>query len=402
MIAVAQTTTIFRGDTRPLPSLVDLAEKLAPAWFEREVAQIFRRAWLPVLARSELPQPNSYAVVEVPPLKASLLITRDQHDVVRAFHNICRHRANRLANGKGCASGVTCGFHGWSYALDGEPAAITDESQFVGLDKSKYRLLALATEVWEDFVFVNFDPTPRTSLSEWLGDLYDGYPGYFAGREQIASWSVVVNANWHITVNAFTEGYHSLFLHKNTLPDYQGGKGNPMRHRPFLEVMQRHGRYSAKANPDHKMTPVEAIAYGSDRWLYPAFPPVDCAAPGFPTAVNPGRVDHWAFDIIELFPVFVLIQGAAWHQSMWFWPIDADHTEIRVDDYAYKSATVGDRLAHSYLRVRNREVFREDISTMEAIHASMRSGAMREITLSQQEMLLQRHYATADAMMRQP
>jgi phenylpropionate dioxygenase-like ring-hydroxylating dioxygenase large terminal subunit len=211
-----------------------------------------------------------------------------------------------------------------------------------------------------------------------------------------------VNASWHITVNAFTEGYHSLFLHRATLPDYQGGKGNPMRHRPFLEVMQRHARYSAKANPDHKMTPVEAIAYNAGRKLYPAFPHVDTSAPGFPKAVNPGRVDNWAFDITEFFPCFVLIDGANWHQAMWFWPVDADHTEIRVVDYAYQAQTVGDRLAHSYFRARNREVFREDISTMEAIHASMKTGVMPEINLSQQEMLLQKHYSMVERMVAQP
>jgi hypothetical protein len=52
--------------------------------------------------------------------------------------------------------------------------------------------------------------------------------------------------------------------------------------------------------------------------------------------------------------------------------------------------------------VRNREVFREDISTMEAIHASLKTGAMPEIVLSQQEMLLQKHYAMVERMVAQP
>ena len=403
MSAVAQTTTIFRGDTARLRNVVNLLEKIQPAYFQQEVTKIFRRAWLPVTSASELPQQGSYVVVEVPPLGASLLVVRGQDNVVRAFYNICRHRANKLVQDtKGCKLGFTCGFHAWTFAADGRLAAVTDESQFVGLDKSKYSLIPVACEVWEDFVFVNFDREPRETLREWLGDIHGGYRGYFDDRQQIANYSIVVNANWHITVNAFTEGYHSLFLHKNTLPDYQGGKGNPMRHRPFLEVMARHGRYSAKANPDHKMTPVEAVAYTHGRKLYPAFPKVDTSAPDFPTSVNPGRIDGWAFDILELFPCFVLIEGADWHQNMWFWPIDADHTEIRVVDYAYKSKTLGDQLAHSYLRVRNREVFREDISTMEAIHAMLKSGAMPEITLSQQEMLIQKHYAMAEQMVREP
>jgi phenylpropionate dioxygenase-like ring-hydroxylating dioxygenase large terminal subunit len=403
MSAPAPSITVFKGDTTRLKNVVDILEKVQPAYFEREVEKIFRHAWLPITSMSELPQRGSYVVVEVPPLKASLLVTRGQDDIVRAFYNICRHRGNKLVpDGKGCRLGFTCGFHAWTFTADGRLAAVTDESQFVGLDKSNYGLLPVHCEVWEDFVFVNFAKGKPEPLSGWLGNLYDGYKGYFDGREQIASWSVVVNANWHITVNAFTEGYHSLFLHAKTLPDYQGGKGNPMRHRPYLEVMNRHGRYSAKANPTHQMTQVEAISYTHGHKLYPAFPPVDSDAPDFPKAVNPGRVENWAFDIIEFFPCFVLIEGAEWHQNMWFWPIDADHTEIRVIDYAYKAQTVGDRLAHSYVRVRNREVFREDISTMEKIHASLKSGALSEIILSQQEMLIQKHYAMAEEMVQQP
>jgi phenylpropionate dioxygenase-like ring-hydroxylating dioxygenase large terminal subunit len=398
-----KSITVFRGDTR-LDNVVNLLEKIQPEHFAREVDKIYRRAWLPVTSMSDLPEPGSYVTIAVPPLKASLLITRAADGEVRAFHNVCRHRANKLVpdGEKGCKHRFTCGFHAWSFASDGKLAVVMDESQFVGLDKSRYGLVPVHCEVWEDFVFVNFDPAPRETLAEWLGDIHGGYKGYFDGREEIANWSIVVNANWHITVNAFTEGYHSLFLHKNTLPDYQGGSDNPMRHRPFLEIMPRHARYSAKANPNHKMTPVEAIAYNAGRKLYPAFPPVDCSGPDFPKAVNPGRVDHWAFDIVEFFPCFVLIEGADWHQNMWFWPVDADHTEIRVVDYAYEAKTVGDRLAHSYLRVRNREVFREDISTMEAIHASLKSGAVSEVILSQQEMLIQKHYAMAAAMVAQP
>jgi Rieske 2Fe-2S family protein len=403
MSTAAKSITVFKGDTTRLKNVVNVLERIQPASFREEVEKIYRRAWLPVTSMSELRQRGSYVVVDVPPFMASLLITRGEDDVVRAFHNVCRHRGNKLVrDGKGCKLAFTCGFHAWTYAADGRLASVTDESQFVGLDKSTHGLLPVHCEVWEDFVLVNFDRQPRETLRDWLGDVYDGYKGYFNQREQISNWSIVVNANWHITVNAFTEGYHSLFLHRATLPDYQGGKGNPMRHRPYLEVMPRHGRYSAKANPDHKMTPVEEISYQAGRKLYPAFPPVDSSAPDFPKAVNPGRIEHWAFDILELFPCFVLIEGADWHQNMWFWPIDADHTEIRVVDYAYQAKTVGDKLAHSYLRVRNREVFREDISTMEAIHASLKSGAMSEVILSQQEMLIQKHYATVEEMMRQP
>jgi hypothetical protein len=54
------------------------------------------------------------------------------------------------------------------------------------------------------------------------------------------------------------------------------------------------------------------------------------------------------------------------------------------------------------MRARNREVFREDIVTTEAIHASLKSGAVPQIVLSQQEMLLQKHYSMTEKMVAQP
>ena len=397
------TDTVFRGDTAALKNVVNLHEIIQPEYFAQEVEKIFRRSWLPIISKSALPQRGSYVVVQVPPVNASVLITRGQDDAVRAFYNICRHRLHKLVpQGQGCQRRFSCGFHGWTYDLDGRLTGVPDQSQFIGLDKSQLGLVPVHCELWEDYVFLNFEDKPRESLREFLGDFYDGYKGYFDDREQVGSWSVIVNANWHITINAFTEGYHSMFLHAKTIPDYQGGKGNLMRHRPFLEVMPKHARYSAKANPEHKMTPVESIAYGHGRKLLPAFPSIDCSGPDFPKGVNPGRVEHWAFDIMELFPGFSLLASADYHQNRWFLPIDADHTEVRVEDYAYKAKTVGDRLAHSYMRVRNREVVLEDMVTTEAIHASLKSGAVPNIILSQQEMLLQKHYATTEKMVSQP
>src|SRR5262249_50002687 len=115
---VAPTTTIFRGERGHLKNVVNLLEKLQPDYFAREVEKIFRRAWLPLVSASALPNKSDYVVVEVPPLKASLLVVRGDDGRVRAFHNICRHRGNKLVqNRRGCAAnGFTCGFHAWTFA----------------------------------------------------------------------------------------------------------------------------------------------------------------------------------------------------------------------------------------------------------------------------------------------
>ena len=49
------------------------------------------------------------------------LIVRGRDGVVRAFHNLCRHRASRVVAGEqgSCPGVITCPFHARTYELDG-------------------------------------------------------------------------------------------------------------------------------------------------------------------------------------------------------------------------------------------------------------------------------------------
>lgn len=399
----APSITIFRGDTSKLKNVVPVDRRFTPEFYEQERAKIFGRAWLPVASASDLPQKGSYVIAEVPPMKTSLLVVRGDDSVVRAFHNVCRHRGDRLVHageGKdfGCRKAFTCGFHGWTYSNTGKLIGVTDESQFLGLDREKFGLVPVHCEEWESLVFVNFDKQPRETLREWLGDFHDQYKGFSAGREKIADHRILMKTNWNIAVNAFCEGYHNLYIHRNTVPDYQGGKGNPQRHRPYIEVGRHFGRYSAHANFDHKQTPAEAVIYKHSRKMFPSFPKLEDLE-SLPPGVNPSRFPQWAFDIVHVFPNFVLGPQANTHSHMWFWPVDHEHTEVRILRFAYKAQNAADRVGHAYSKVRGREVLREDLATMEAALAATASGALPHIILSQQEMLIQNHYRAAEVML---
>src|SRR5438034_5569081 len=237
-------------------------------------------------------------------------------------------------------------FHGCACSTDGRLVGVTDKTQFPDLNREEAGLIPVHAEVWEDYVFVNFEPKPHETLQEWLGSIYGEYSGYFSNRQRLGSYRIEVDCNWNLATNSFSEGYHSAFLHKDSVPDYQGGKGNPMRHRPYLEVMRRHGRYSAKSNPNHQMTPAEHLAYSVGRKMFPAFPHVSELGEQ-PPGVNPGRNELWAFDVVELFPCTILLIGAHWHATMWFWPISENRTDIRIEYFGYKAKTVGDHLANA-------------------------------------------------------
>jgi len=393
--------TVFRGDTSRLKNVVNISERVTPEFFKLEQERIFRRAWLPVGSASELDGPGSFMVTDVPPLKASLLITRDENNVVHAFHNVCRHRGEKLVHAlKGKQRLFSCAFHAWTYSTAGKLTGVTDEGQFRNLNKDDYGLIPIHVEVWEDLVFVNFATTPEQSLKEWMGDMYDGYRGFAKGRVKIGDHRVVLKTNWNIAINAFSEGYHNLYIHKNTVPDYQGGSGNPRRHRAYMEVGEHFGRYSALGNPNHKPTAAEGILFEHSRPMYPSFPPPDMDA--LPPGVNPLRLKNWAFDIVHVAPHFVLGPQANTHSYMFFWPIDHETTDVRVMRFAFQTDKPADRIGQAHSLVRTREVLREDLATMESSLEAISSGALPNIILSQQEMLIQNHYRIADEMLARP
>lgn len=398
------TDTRYLGNTGGLDPLVPLPAIIEPAHYEREVERIFRRSWLLVGNTYDLPLPGSYLVLDMPTFNTSLLISRGHDNQIRAFHNICIHRGNKLVrSGSGTRKAHSCGFHGWTYSAEGKLIGVTDRPMFGDMELEKMGLPEVHCATWHTHIFVNFAAQPSETLTEWLEVMAPQYDGYFGtpdknNFEKVNSFQVVTNGNWHLGVNAFTEGYHTMFIHRNTVPDYQGGRNNPMRHRPHMELMKRHSRYSAPSNPDHRITPAEDVCYRFGHKLFPEFR-VDGSH--LPVGVNPSKVDQWAFDVIELFPNHVMLTGAHWHMHMWFWPIDAGRTIIRMDNYAYPARNAGEKLGHAYFAARGREVFREDINTIEATQTMLRSGGIDKIILSRQEMALQHHFRVAQQMVAQ-
>ncbi|PYN51064.1 MAG: hypothetical protein DME00_03180 [Candidatus Rokuibacteriota bacterium] len=393
----AKVETTFRGDTAQLERRISMREKLTPAYFELERERIFRRAWLPIGHASNVPEPGSYFVREMPVLKTSLLVVRGQDGKVRAFHNACTHRGNKLVRGgDGCRKSFSCGFHGWTFSCEGDLRLITDEHQFRDLDKSALGLRPIHTQVWEDLIFVNGADEPHESLREWLGEMFDEYGGYFDPHARVASLRINVNSNWNLAVNSFTEGYHTLYLHRNSVPDYQGGRINPDRHRPFMQLFKRHHRYSAPANPDHRLTAAEALAVKYGKRIIPSF---GGEMPALPPGVNPSRYEHWAFDVVQFYPNAVFLFGNNWHIEIFFGPIDVDHTEVVQDLYYYRPKTAGERLSHQFFLSRGRQVFLEDMNTLEAQHAVLSSGVLSHLQLSQQEMSLMHHYKVSREML---
>src|SRR4051812_38246160 len=75
---------------------VSYEDSISPEFYERERDAIFGRTWLNVGRVEQLPRVGSYFTKELDCAGTSIVVVRSSQDEVRAFHNICRHRANKL------------------------------------------------------------------------------------------------------------------------------------------------------------------------------------------------------------------------------------------------------------------------------------------------------------------
>ena len=181
--------------------------------FERDA--LFAHEWLCVGVASAVPNAGDFLSVTVN--EEPVLVARGKDGVIRAFSSVCRHRAMQLLDTgtKGTCTTFTCAYHHWIYGLDGRLLGAPAMERTAGFDKADHGLPALAVEVWQGFVFVNFD-TGAAPLAPTLAryepflanyDLADAVcPGTFTLHD--LPW------NWKVMLENFNDGYHANRLHQ--------------------------------------------------------------------------------------------------------------------------------------------------------------------------------------------
>jgi len=183
-----------------------------PARYENERRRIFARSWQLIGHEAQLAEPGQWLALTI---AGYPIIAVRGEDRIRAFHNVCRHRAGPLApDGEGrCDSNLTCRYHGWRYALDGRLASARDFGRADEFDPRQYRLLSFACETWRGFVFVNMDASP-SSLESAITPLAQRTRHLpletFRPAQRL---SHEISCNWKTYVENYLEGYHVPIVH---------------------------------------------------------------------------------------------------------------------------------------------------------------------------------------------
>jgi phenylpropionate dioxygenase-like ring-hydroxylating dioxygenase large terminal subunit len=387
---------------------VNYEDSISPEFYELERKAIFNKTWLNVGRVEDVPRAGSYFTKELACAGTSVVIVKGKDGEVRGFHNICRHRGNKLVwndfpreETSGTCRQFTCKYHGWRYDLDGALNFVQQESEFFDLDKADYGLAPVQTEVWEGFIFVNLDPDNTTPVRDFLGPLATGIEGYpFGEMTQVYKYRANVGSNWKLFIDAFAEFYHAPVLHAKQATDEESrklqGYGFEALH------YQLEGPHSVVSSwggmsPPKDLNMVKPIERVLRSGLFGPWdkPDIDGLDP-LPEGLNLSRSKAWGEDSFVFFPNFMLlIWEPGWYLTYNYWPTSYNTHIFEGNLYFVPPKNASERLRQELAAVTFKEYALQDGNTLEATQMMMESRAVTEFPLGDQEVLLRHLHKTA-------
>jgi choline monooxygenase len=183
----------------------------APEMHALELERIFARTWQPVGRAAQVAHAGDYFTAEV--AGRPVVVVRDEGGELRAFYNVCRHRAGPVAVGCGRRKSLQCAYHGWTYKLNGALATTPEFEGVECFDRAEHALRPVQVARWGPFVFVNLDANAG-SLLELLGGIpaaaarFDLDAMTYTDRRE---WTF--DCNWKVYMDNYHEGYHLPMVH---------------------------------------------------------------------------------------------------------------------------------------------------------------------------------------------
>lgn len=188
----------------------------SPALFALERDKVFLTHWQIVGHDCDIPNPGDWLSFDL--LGERAVVMRGQDGIVRAFHNLCRHRGARVVAGSQghCRGSVVCPFHGWVYNLDGSLRGPSQPRSFGNLNREDFGLKPIEMEMFHGFIFLRFAPGPQPGIAELLAPLDADFAAYDLKSivpVTIPDWSVDLPVNWKSVRDVDNEGYHVPLAH---------------------------------------------------------------------------------------------------------------------------------------------------------------------------------------------
>jgi choline monooxygenase len=201
-------------DSNPARSMTLRSDAYTKAkWAAADLEAIFGRTWQWICHVEKLTEPGSYVSATVAGMPVA--VVRDRDDVLRAFYNVCQHRAHQLLSGSGTTQSIACPYHAWVYGLDGQLKGARRADRMETFDKSEICLHRVQVEEFGGFVYANLDSAARP-LAEQAGDLaveIERWAPDVAQLTHAKRLTYEVKSNWKNVIDNFLECYHCHIAH---------------------------------------------------------------------------------------------------------------------------------------------------------------------------------------------
>jgi phenylpropionate dioxygenase-like ring-hydroxylating dioxygenase large terminal subunit len=308
--------------------------------------RLLRRSPVPFCPSAALAEPGAYVARQA--AGTPIVAARGRDGRVRAFRNACRHRGTQVASGSGCARAFVCPYHGWTYDLDGALEHVPHDDGFPGLDRGAHGLVPVAAEERLGLVFVTHEEHSEHAAP------WDGLPELIAPEQQLLrAAEAELPVNWKVYLEGFIEGYHIRATHPKSFYPY--GFDN-------LNVIEHSGPHSRVTYPFRRIEKLRDV------------PP------------EQRRIDGLLTYVYHLFPNGIVTVLSRHTNLIVLEPLAVDRTRTVL--YALTNPGGGEEarnLAERDASFVNQTGGAEDLAVVQAIQASIGSGANEHFTFGQFE-----------------
>ncbi len=201
------TTDLARAETMPARWYIE------PAFLELEAEKIFYKTWQPVARLDDLTRIGDFFTCQV--LDQPLVILRDLAGELRAFYNVCAHRAAVVAHGRGNRKSLQCRYHGWTYDLNGKLLRAPEFEGVANWNPQEVCLQAVRVEAWGPWVFVNLAAAAAPMASAY-GNIAAEIAAAgidLSAMRLVERREYLIECNWKVYVDNYLEGYHLPIAH---------------------------------------------------------------------------------------------------------------------------------------------------------------------------------------------
>ena len=361
-----------KGPPEGFPRLPDIpaGRYVDPGFLTLEEERLWKRTWLYAGHIDQLPEPGSWFLSRK--TGSPILVVRDLDDRVRAYYNTCRHRGAPLVKeDAGRGRGFVCGYHGWSYTLDGRLVAVRDKRDFVDIDFGCHSLIPVHCERYGGWIFVNEDDDQPQPLLETLGPVARELDQFQPDTLTLVdSRGYDVACNIKVLLDAFLEVYHVKSIHQNTVDRFLDHRGTTITLWP--------GGHSRMTTPNRRPD-----------WIDPG----TLGMPEIPTVTEIPRTSNVSYYI---FPNIVMPPAATGMPMLVFWP--TSHHTMRIECHWFSPPYGPDGRSDLWdKRISNFErILDEDLQFAPQIQESLESPGFKGMTLCYQERRIYHYHTEVD------